>query len=304
MKAIAVILLLPLLARASEKEEKQRQCEWLVKVSNRCEERMRYSAANNLVQFDSLGTSAPCDDGKNLPFEERLRNSDVSSMLSQHYPIGPTTWPNTELNQSPGGIRNIDFVKAIYGSSQEEVAKLMEKVDFLGHTVPFHRRNGAAAALRRVGKELDALYAANSDPELTAFLKPFFTGNCTPASRCRVGGNTFVWRVVAGSNSPSNHSFGTAIDLQPPKGPEYWLWDVQTLIKEGKAKFREGADPRAKNPRDVIEFSPKKAQHVPAKLVEVFEKHGFIWGGKWYRYDVMHFEFRPEFFPDRTFPCK
>ena len=22
--------------------------------------------------------------------------------------------------------------------------------------------------------------------------------------------------------------------------------------------------------------------------------HGFIWGGKWYHYDTMHFEFRPE----------
>jgi hypothetical protein len=26
----------------------------------------------------------------------------------------------------------------------------------------------------------------------------------------------------------------------------------------------------------------------------VFEKHGFIWGGKWYHYDTMHFEYRPE----------
>ena len=29
-------------------------------------------------------------------------------------------------------------------------------------------------------------------------------------------------------------------------------------------------------------------------VVEVFEKHGFIWGGKWYHYDTMHFEYRPE----------
>ena len=25
-----------------------------------------------------------------------------------------------------------------------------------------------------------------------------------------------------------------------------------------------------------------------------FETHGFIWGGKWYHYDTMHFEYRPE----------
>ncbi|MDD5211432.1 MAG: M15 family metallopeptidase, partial [Sulfuricurvum sp.] len=23
-------------------------------------------------------------------------------------------------------------------------------------------------------------------------------------------------------------------------------------------------------------------------------KYGFIWGGRWYHYDTMHFEYRPE----------
>ena len=33
---------------------------------------------------------------------------------------------------------------------------------------------------------------------------------------------------------------------------------------------------------------------MPHDIVKVFEKHGFIWGGRWYHYDTMHFEFRPE----------
>ena len=33
---------------------------------------------------------------------------------------------------------------------------------------------------------------------------------------------------------------------------------------------------------------------IPWEIVEVFEKHGFVWGGKWYHYDTMHFEYRPE----------
>jgi peptide methionine sulfoxide reductase MsrA len=33
---------------------------------------------------------------------------------------------------------------------------------------------------------------------------------------------------------------------------------------------------------------------IPWEIVEIFEKHGFIWGGKWYHYDTMHFEYRPE----------
>jgi hypothetical protein len=33
---------------------------------------------------------------------------------------------------------------------------------------------------------------------------------------------------------------------------------------------------------------------IPWEIVEIFERHGFIWGGKWYHYDTMHFEYRPE----------
>jgi hypothetical protein len=33
---------------------------------------------------------------------------------------------------------------------------------------------------------------------------------------------------------------------------------------------------------------------MPEEIVAIFEKHGFIWGGKWYHFDTMHFEYRPE----------
>ncbi len=32
------------------------------------------------------------------------------------------------------------------------------------------------------------------------------------------------------------------------------------------------------------------------EIVEIFERHGFIWGGKWGHFDTLHFEYRPEFF--------
>ena len=28
--------------------------------------------------------------------------------------------------------------------------------------------------------------------------------------------------------------------------------------------------------------------------VDAFEAEGFIWGGRWYHFDTMHFEYRPE----------
>jgi hypothetical protein len=42
---------------------------------------------------------------------------------------------------------------------------------------------------------------------------------------------------------------------------------------------------------------PKWQNQIPVPVVRIFEKHGFIWGGYWYHYDTMHFEYRPELLP-------
>ncbi|MDO5484573.1 MAG: M15 family metallopeptidase, partial [Desulfovibrionaceae bacterium] len=35
-------------------------------------------------------------------------------------------------------------------------------------------------------------------------------------------------------------------------------------------------------------------QAYPPAIVTALEEQGFIWGGKWQRYDLAHFEYRPE----------
>lgn len=81
---------------------------------------------------------------------------------------------------------------------------------------------------------------------------------------------TFNWRPIAGTTRLSVHSFGAAIDLDTSYAA-YWRWSG------GK-------------PGDV----PPHRNRVPMEIVDVFERHGFIWGGRWYHYDTMHFEYRPE----------
>ena len=78
----------------------------------------------------------------------------------------------------------------------------------------------------------------------------------------------FNWRGIAGENGRlSPHSFGIAIDLSPHKAP-YWRWS---------------------------RVSPHPLQiSYPSAIVTAFEAEGFVWGGKWHEYDIMHFEFRPE----------
>ncbi|MBD5627143.1 MAG: M15 family metallopeptidase [Desulfovibrio sp.] len=77
----------------------------------------------------------------------------------------------------------------------------------------------------------------------------------------------FAWRRIAGEDRLSAHAFGIALDLNARLGP-YWRWSRLTP-----------------HPRQ---------QDYPPEIVEAFEAEGFIWGGKWHEYDLMHFEYRPE----------
>jgi hypothetical protein len=82
---------------------------------------------------------------------------------------------------------------------------------------------------------------------------------------------TYNCRAVAGSSVRSVHGYGAAIDLNA-KQSDYWRWS------------KDPSNPVWKN-------------RIPIEIVRVFEKHGFIWGGYWYHFDTMHFEYRPELLP-------
>jgi hypothetical protein len=82
---------------------------------------------------------------------------------------------------------------------------------------------------------------------------------------------TYVCRVIAGTDRMSMHAFAAAIDISTAE-TDYWLWNEPV---DGRIPYRN---------------------KVPFEIAAIFEKHGFIWGGKWYHYDTMHFEYRPELF--------
>lgn len=75
---------------------------------------------------------------------------------------------------------------------------------------------------------------------------------------------SYKCRAVADTGRPSAHGYGIAIDLNLDYS-QYWFWRRS-----------------------------RQADRMPIEIVEIFEKHGFIWGGKWYHFDTMHFEYRPE----------
>ncbi|MCL1836417.1 MAG: M15 family metallopeptidase [Treponema sp.] len=80
-------------------------------------------------------------------------------------------------------------------------------------------------------------------------------------------GGTFNYRPIAQTSRLSAHSFGIAIDIAVAPS-HYWQWEAG-----GAAVYKNT---------------------IPYVIVEIFERHGFIWGGRWYHFDTMHFEYRPE----------
>ena len=80
---------------------------------------------------------------------------------------------------------------------------------------------------------------------------------------------TYNCRRIAGTDRRSMHAYGAAIDVNTAYA-DYWLWSKPV---GGVYPYRN---------------------RIPFAIVAAFESHGFVWGGKWYHYDTMHFEYRPE----------
>jgi len=121
--------------------------------------------------------------------------------------------------------------------------------------------NGVAAKLRLVAGELEAL-----GPNFTRYLVP--------------AGGSYVPRCIASTTRLSVHSFGIAFDINPQYG-QYWQYGLPGALDERQVRERN------------IPLVYKNK--IPLEIVAAFEMRGFIWGGKWYHFDGMHFEYRPEF---------
>lgn len=189
--------------------------------------------------------------GKRLP-AALMSDSLVLESMAQIYPLEPHR-PDPSAGQHPGRVRSYALLHHLYGATKADVEAQLCSVELFGQ--PVMLSPPAAQAFSRVAVVLEALVPEK--PHLRSYIVP-------------LGG--FTWRLVAGEERLSPHSFGIAVDLNPDKGP-YWRW------AEPQKRSHEGAIARAQ---------------YPPEIVAAFEQYGFIWGGKWYEYDLMHFEYRPE----------
>ena len=209
---------------------------------------------NELVWKD--GTRMPIDDGVGAkPFEKMLDQPDLKDMLAQRYPLGRTGLaPARDFD--PGRVRYAPLFDKMYGNClSTDVRKSFESVAWMPS------RDGGRVLVSAVNGTAASLRRVVADLER---LPDRFTRYLVPSA------GTFNCRPIAGTKRLSAHGYGIAIDIST-KHSHYWQWTKPDA--KGAYPYRN---------------------EIPWEIVEVFERHGWIWGGKWYHYDTMHFEYRPE----------
>jgi len=201
------------------------------------------------------GSRMPLSDGRNdKTFEQLLDNPDIKDQFRFPYPLGAGL-KVPAVNEDPGRVRNEKFFVKMYGDCRKgEVAKRLEQVAWMPA-----RRGGTlrATAVNGVNRKLaEAVKELETLPaDMTQYLVP--------------SSGTYNCRTIANTSRLSVHAFGAAIDIND-KLSDYWEWSKG---KDGKFVWKN---------------------RIPGAIGEIFERHGFIWGAKWYHVDSMHFEYRPE----------
>ena len=181
-------------------------------------------------------------------------DSALFEQFASVYPLGAEYEFGEPQRSDPGRVRSMSFFKKMYGAIKEEVESNLVAIQWMPKS---RNRRILVSSVNGVDRQLAKV---SSDLEkLPRALRKFCAKVC----------GTFNWRNIAGSDQLSAHAFGIAIDINVANA-DYWQWDLE---KHGEANF---------------------VNRFPREVVEVFERHGFIWGGKWEHYDSMHFEYRPE----------
>lgn len=201
-------------------------------------------------------------DGTTMPYDDGVRKKTFEQVLIKPslkdqmatHYSKGSVYPRTK-NWDPGRARYQPFFTKMYGATEKDVRARLKPVIWLRNSL---RLPLLMTSVNGVDKKLQAV--SDELDALPGELRKHVNRNVS----------TFKWRKIAGTSRLSTHSFGIAIDVNSD-GSQYWLWDDV-----------RGKEMRAPN------------HQLPIEIVEIFEKHGFIWGGKWYHYDTMHFEYRPE----------
>lgn len=196
-----------------------------------------------------------------MPVDDGEQNKSFNDMLRKASIIDQLRLPYPRgessppaVNADPGRFRNEAFFKKMYGDCNKG-----EVARNLVSIVWLPRIWGKAVSVTRLHGIAERLKEISSEIEA---LDPSVSRAAYPIA------GVLSCRPVADTGKMSMHGYAAAIDLNLDYS-DYWLWNAKSKAIPYKNR-------------------------MPRQIVEIFERHGFIWGGKWYHYDTMHFEYRPE----------
>ena len=207
-------------------------------------------------------------DGTRMPVGEAHPNlaADVlehGSIMDQLALPYPAGAPLLPPTDDPGRTRNQAFFDKMYGDCRTgQVTAKLVRIAWLPKS---WGHMVSITSVNGLDRRLEAV--SRELDELPAEFKKYLYP---------IGG-TYNCRPIAGTDQTSMHSWGAAIDINT-RFSDYWRWN------------RAGGDGSTYRNR------------IPPEIVAIFERHGFIWGGRWSHFDTMHFEFRPELLGARPDP--
>jgi len=199
-------------------------------------------------------------DGRMLA-ESRLDREDVCDPIFYAYPLEPMTRPPPRPGEMPTYCT--DVLESLWGSTETEIRNHGRAVRFLDHRMFVNEL--LVEPLSAVERDIGNI--AQTDPAVAAWIDDLDITY------------SFTYREIAGSETRSQHSWGLAVDFVPRSyhgRAVYWRWS-QVLDREGW-----------------YEIPVSQRWSPPQRVISIFERHGFIWGGKWPHFDGIHFEYRPE----------
>ncbi len=198
-------------------------------------------------------------DGQMLP-SDKIKNREKYSNYFYKYKNNQNIYSKYLISKT----NDYDFYFAIYGKDKKEILDNLTKVKILKKEFYFNKKNKATLYLIKVIEEIDKNPA----------IKNYINNNNKVKSI-----STFNYRNIVYQEKLSLHSFGIAIDIVPKYNHKfiYWYWALP-FVKEW------------------WEIKESEKFQFPPQLIEIFESNFFFWGGRWKRFDIMHFEYKPEIF--------
>ncbi len=209
------------------------------------------------------GTRMPFDDGmEGKSPEALLETPDIEDQFAYAYPQAGAAIAPPPEHFDPGRIRNEAFFLKMYGDCKQ--GGVTGKLATIDW---LPRKKGGHLRVTTVNAVHEKLKRVSDELDQ---LPATFDAYLIPAA------GAYACRTIAATPRRSGHAYGFAVDINTRES-DYWLWR------------KPGAGSAYRN-------------RIPLEIVRIFERHGFIWGGRWSHFDTMHFEYRPELLDARSAP--